>query len=433
MDAPAAAPPPAPGRERALGALAVSTVDLIIAAVVALVQVGVTVAASGRQTDREALNAAGVGLLLASAAVLVVRRRWPVASFAAAFAATAAYILLDYPRGPVFLAMIVGLVTMVLAGRRRMAVASVSAGYLVFGWGPALLGDEDAPTVATAVGLAAWLLVLLSAAELIRARRDRVAEEAHSREQEARRRVSDERLRIARELHDVVAHNISLVNLQAGVALHLIDEQPEQARVALAAIKDASKEALVELRSVLGVLRQVDEHAPRTPAPGLDRLDDLVTQANAAGLDVHVTVEGEARPLGAGLDLAAFRIVQEALTNVSRHADAVTTGVRVAYGPDDLVLEVTDDGRGVPAGDHPHGSGTGLTGMRERAESVGGELEAGPRPGFGWRVRARFPLLPPAADDASAAGTAPATDQAPSDATSGPGGDDGPAGEGGGR
>src|SRR6266542_1945453 len=212
-----------------------------------------------------------------------------------------------------------------------------------------------------------------------------------TREEEARRRASDERLRIARELHDVVAHNISLINVQASTALHLIDERPEQARTALAAIKQASKEALGELRSVLDILRQSDEEPPRAPAPGLARLDELVSKVKAAGLEVRTTTEGDSRPLPAPVDLTAFRIVQEALTNVHRHAGRASATVRVSYRDRDLVVQVDDDGRGASS-NGTAGGGNGIPGMRERVAALGGELEAGPRAGGGFRVLARLPL-----------------------------------------
>jgi signal transduction histidine kinase len=377
-------------------------VDVAVALVIGAIQVAGAIVAGDHQTGRDAIDALGVALLVAGPLALVARRRYPVQVFGVAFASNLSYLLLDYPEGPIWFAMIVAFATMVMAGHRTTAVVAIGVGFVGFTWGPWLVGaEDDAPPIVNVVGLAAWLLVLLSAAEVLRARRGRAEAAARAQEEEARRRVSDERLRIARELHDVVAHNISMINLQAGVALHLIEEQPQQARTALSAIKDASKEALVELRSVLGVLRQVDEDngtgAPRGPAPGLDRLPDLVTQASAAGLDVQVTVDGAARPLPRGHDLAAFRIVQEALTNVTRHAGpGAAAEVRVAYGPDRIEVEVVDNGHGGAGPTAPSpGSGSGLTGMRERAESVGGTFDAGPRPGFGWRVRALLPLPAP--------------------------------------
>jgi signal transduction histidine kinase len=242
-----------------------------------------------------------------------------------------------------------------------------------------------------AAGLAAWLGLLAAAAEIVRVRRERAAEAVRNRKEEERRRATEERLRIARELHDVLGHNISLINVQAGVALHLMDERPEQARTALAAIKEASAETLREMRAVLGVLRQADEEAPRSPAPSVARLDDLLSRAGVAGIQVSTEVRGEPRALPHGVDLAAFRIVQEALTNVTKHAGPAAATVRLTYADRDLVIQVDDDGRG-PNGELDRADSSGIRGMRERAEALGGELAAGPRPEGGFRVRARLPL-----------------------------------------
>jgi signal transduction histidine kinase len=209
-----------------------------------------------------------------------------------------------------------------------------------------------------------------------------------TRDEEARRRVVEERLRIARDLHDVVAHSIASINVQAGVAVHVIERNPEQARNALLAIKRTSKEALTELRATLGLLRQGGESLPRTPAPSLVQLDSLVDTAARAGLPVDVSMRGEAWPLSPAVEAAAYRIVQESLTNVVRHADATGATVSVAYGPESLEIEVLDDGR---ASGVDGGEGHGITGMRERAAAVGGRVDAGPRPEGGFRVWARLP------------------------------------------
>ncbi len=310
--------------------------------------------------------------------LLAWRRERPVWVLGAVLALTLAYWLGGFPGGPVWLPLIVAFFTAHLEGHRVAATVTLALGWVAFAFvAPLARGDEI--TLVGAAGLAGWLLVLLGAAEVIRTRRD-------SRRDLARRQAGEERLRIARELHDVLAHDISLINVQAGVALHLIDERPEQAREALAAIKHASRDALGELRSVLDALR-ADGPAPRTPTAGLARLDEVVTGAAAAGLRVVTSIEGDAGPLPAALDLAAFRIVQEAVTNVIRHADTAHAAVRLSYGDDVLEVEVCDEGRGGGVNGH----GNGLAGMAERAAALGGTLDAGPRAGGGFRVHARLP------------------------------------------
>jgi signal transduction histidine kinase len=385
-----AAPPQLLARRRPLDQ---RWVDVLVALAVAILQVGATAAAGHNQPERSSLDALGIALLLAGPAALLVRRRWPEATLAVAFSADLTYWLTDYPRGPAgFPSLIFAFVNAVLAGRRAFAWGTLAVGYVAFTVLPPLL-DQESWSVGRALGLAAWLLVLGTGAEILRTRRERRAELAHVQAEEARRRASEERLLIARELHDVLAHNISLINVQAGVALHLLDERPDQARPALTAIKDASKEALGELRSVLDVLRRGEDGAtaPRAPTAGLRDLPGLVERTRAAGLDVALDVVGDTRPVSAGVDLAAFRIVQEALTNVVRHAGGASARVRLDYGDHQLTVQVDDDGTGAsaPPRDDP---GRGIAGMRERVQALSGTFEAGPRPGRGFRVRAKFPI-----------------------------------------
>jgi len=385
-----AALPRALARGRALGRW---WLDVFPVLLVAILQVGGTAGAGHNQPERWSLDALGVALLLAGPAALLVRRRWPEVTLAVALSAALAYWLTDYPRGPAgFPALIFALVSAVLAGRRAFAWGILAVGYVGFTMLPPLLGQESW-NVGRALGLAAWLLVLGTGAEIVRTRRERQAELAHVQAEEARRRASEERLLIARELHDVLAHNISLINVQAGVALHLLDERPDQARPALTAIKDASKEALGELRSVLDVLRRSEDGAtaPRAPTAGLRDLPGLVERTRTAGLDVALDVSGEARSVPAGVDLAAFRVAQEALTNVVRHAGTSSARVRLDYGDDQLTVQVDDDGAGA-AVRPSEGGGRGIAGMRERVQALSGSFEAGPRPGRGFRVRARFPI-----------------------------------------
>jgi signal transduction histidine kinase len=371
----------------------IESVDVLIALAVAVVTVGGTFLAKQHQTDVERnWDAGAVALLLAAAVAVAFRRRAPVAMLALAFAATLAYQVVGYPGGPIWAALIITFFTAVLYGYRRTARLSLLLGFLAFLWVKPLLDRGPGPSVASVLGLLAWLLLLLAAAEGWRNRAQRAAETERMREEEARRRASEERVLIAREVHDVVAHNMSLINVQAATALHLFDEHPEQARAALATIKDASKQALVELRSVLGVLRRVDEAVPLAPTPGADQLDELVTRSTAAGLAVHIVTEGTQRPLPPAVDLAVYRIVQEALTNVARHAGGADATVRIEYGEHDVVVEIDDDGGRAPVTTPAHvGSGNGIAGMHERATLLGGTLYAGPGPQHGFRVRAWFP------------------------------------------
>jgi signal transduction histidine kinase len=230
--------------------------------------------------------------------------------------------------------------------------------------------------------------VLATISEIAHIRQERMM---RKRDEEARRRASEERLRIAHELHDVLGHNISLISVQAGVALHLMDQQPEQARIALSVIKDASKDALRELRSVLDVLRQVNEEPPRSPAPSLASLGELVARASEAGLLVRTEVSGDLRRLPASVDLAAFRIIQEALTNVMRHSGQTTSSVQVTCDEQEITLRI-DNEAGKEAIREGAGAGQGILGMQERATALGGVVEAGPRPDGGFRVMARLPL-----------------------------------------
>ncbi|MGW3568255.1 sensor histidine kinase [Streptomyces sp. NPDC000941] len=188
-------------------------------------------------------------------------------------------------------------------------------------------------------------------------------------------------------MHDVVGHHISLISVQSAAALHRLEKHPEQAGAALAAIKSSSREALRELRATLGVLRQIDEEAPTAPPPGLARIGELVESARSAGFDVRAHTNGEPQPLPTEVELAGYRIVQESLTNVTRHSRATAVTVHVSYAPREVRIEITDNGRG-PARTVP---GSGISGMRERARALGGELITRPGRDGGFAVRARLP------------------------------------------
>ena len=364
--------------------------DGALAAVLAAALPVITYFAAKHQPGHRPVDAGAIALVAASAGVLALRRRYPVAVLALVFGIILVYFVLGYAYGPIWLSLVIAYYTAVTSGRRLAAAIAAVAGFAIFPWLDYLLRHRQAPSAAGLAALAAWLLVLLGAGEAVRIRRERAAAAARVREEEARRKATEERLRMARELHDSLGHYLSLISVQSGVALTLNQQLPVQARAALAAVKQASKDALGELRSALEVLRQDGERAPRSPAPALARLGDLVSRASAPGLEVTAETEGTARPLPFGVDVAAYRIAQEALTNVARHAGPATAAVRITYGEEDLTVQVDDNGRR-PARPVPAGS-TGIAGMRERAAALGGELYAGPRPGGGFRVRARLPL-----------------------------------------
>ncbi|MGW6903223.1 sensor histidine kinase [Streptomyces sp. NPDC054940] len=377
------------GEERAHGWPWRSTVLITV-----FVLAGSNFAARGQLDDRAALDPFARVLLFVAAGLLLWRKRYPVAVVIGTSVAATVYLGAGYPYGPVLLAVAVACFNAIVRGHRRAAWAAIGVFWVghalvahwLYQWLPPS-GDQAAPWGQEGV-IAAWVAAILAVSELARTRREQWVRERAERAQAARRRADEERLRIARELHDVLAHSISVINVQAGVGLALLDSDPEQARTALTTIKAKSKEALGEVRQVLDTLRTPGE-APRTPAPGLDRLPELVREAASAGLTVEV--EGEPPRLAPGTDLAAFRIVQEALTNVVRHSGS--RHARVHLDHDDgatLRLRIDDDG---PAGGaDAGGSGNGLAGMRERAAALGGTIEAGPRADGGFRVLAVLPL-----------------------------------------
>ncbi|MGW5197526.1 sensor histidine kinase [Streptomyces spiralis] len=359
----------------------------------AFVLIGSHFSAHNQHGNREALDPYAYALLSVACGLLLWRKRHPVFVAYGTAVATLAYFAAGYPYGPVFLAVAVSCFSAVVAGHRRAAWASVGllwAGHALialwlYRWLPP--PGDTASSWGQQLVIATWVVAVVAVSELGRVRREQWAKERAERAQAARRRADAERLRIARELHDVLAHSISVINVQAGVGLALLDTDPEQARTALTTIKAASKEALGEVRQVLDTLRAPGA-APRAPAPGLDRLPELVDQAASAGLTVDV--KGSPPRLPPGTDLAAFRIVQEALTNVVRHSGSRNARVRLDHDGDTLRLRIDDDGpaTGADAG----GSGNGLAGMRERAAALGGTIDAGPRPDGGWRVLAALPL-----------------------------------------
>jgi signal transduction histidine kinase len=364
-------------------------------------------------------DAAGY-LLLALAAGATGLSRWsPLGALGVTLAAALAYVGRGgSEHGPLVLAVMAALYAAVLPEHPWRTVvigaATVLGFHIVADASSAAsvhaVGDASAAAASHAVGAASsaagglvasfvsrsgWIavpLVLGHAVASARGHRASAEERARlaeqTREEHAQRRVAEERLRIARELHDVVSHSISVINLQAGVALHVIDQQPEQARSALIAIKGTSKETLRELRGILGLLRKDEDAEPREPAPGLDQLDALIEATTRVGVPTRLSIEGQSRRLSPAVELTAYRIVQESLTNVLQHAGRASAAVTLRYEDDRIAIDVADDGRGAVPGD---GAGLGVVGMRERASAVGGGLEAGPDAAGGFRVSAWLP------------------------------------------
>ncbi|SEG99922.1 Signal transduction histidine kinase [Nonomuraea solani] len=345
-------------------------------------------------TDPLTMEAVVIGLVVCGA--LVFRRSHPRAALAACLGGLVVYFALGGDRTPLDLGPMIAVYTVALHSARRtawftgLAVSLVLAGSRFVFAGESLVAPELLAQVA-------WIGMATAIGDAVRSRRAYVAaieERARraeaTREEEAERRVMEERLRIARELHDVLAHHIALINVQAQVAAHVLDSRPDEARQALGHVRNAGKEALNELRTTVGLLRRPGspDDVPAEPSPGLDRLPDLIASFTAAGLNVECLAEGVPRPLPAPVELAAFRIFQEALTNVSKHATDAGVHVRLGWEPGQVTVQVTDDG---PGGPPTGGAGHGLIGMRERALSVGGTFSAGPDRRGGWCVHAVLP------------------------------------------
>lgn len=327
-------------------------------------------------------------LVVASGAFLALRRVQPLVALAGTAGATAVYLALDYPFGPILLSVAVAAFAVAVREppRRAFTAAGVAIALIVVPVG--LRQDWTESWVASLGRLAAapsWILAAGAIGLAVRAIR-RSGEQA--RAEEGRRQAYEERLQTAREVHDIVGHGLAAISMQAGVALHVLDRSPERTRELLTSIRDSSQHALDELRATLAVFRS-DAVAERAPLAGLAGLDTLVSRMADSGVPVAVSTSGTPLPLLATVDHAAYRIVQESLTNVLRHAGPTTATVRLGYGADRLTVEVADRGRGPVADTAP---GQGVAGMRARAEGLGGTLSAGPGEDGGFRVRAELPL-----------------------------------------
>ncbi|KPI32556.1 sensor histidine kinase [Streptomyces sp. NPDC054962] len=397
--------------ERYTGRRHIAT-DLVLAlGLLGTVTLGASIAIPGISQPREDWPA--VLLAAVSCLVQLKARTRPRTAVVVATVCTVITVALGYLVSPLLLAPLMIALYRLAAGtdpRTTRVYGGLTIAVVV----ASAVIDTDTPTTGMyllrSIGPVLWLMLPLVGGGRDRLRRDyvdsvqaRAAHAERTREEEARLRVAEERMRIARELHDVVAHHMAVANAQAGTARHLAPTHPEQAQKLLGELTTTTSSALLELRATVGVLRQIGDPDvdPLQPAPGLDRLPELIATCESAGVEVSVTTEGEPRPLSPGVDLTAYRIIQEALTNVTKHGAGRGARVRLTYSDSRLLVSVTNDGTAAPV-PVPEG-GYGLMGMRERAHSVGGDLHAGPRPEGGFEVATALPLhlLAPEEDETS--------------------------------
>lgn len=390
-----------------------------VALAVALVVIGIVgtgAADAGLDPDRP-IDALGFALVVGTAGVLLVRRRWPLPTLAAATVLTAGYLVVGYTYGPILFSFFVAVYTVARLVDLAAAAAACLAAVVVL-LTHLFTNSAALPGLAGLIPGSAWVVTPFTIGVIARLRNE--AADA-SRAELVRERVADERLRVAREVHDVVGHGLAAIKMHADIGLHLLPKRPEQAEAALTTISRTSTEALAELRATLAVVRRVgsgngidagagngngdgtdgatgidtetttgtgpDTVAPRSPAPGLGRLEELCQRMREAGVDVRLTISGPTRPVSAAVDLAGYRVVQESLTNVLRHSATKQATVRVAYESDALVITVTNPATAVPG----TLTGLGIPGMRERVQALGGRFSAGPGPTGTFEVRAGIP------------------------------------------
>ncbi|MER7364020.1 sensor histidine kinase [Nonomuraea wenchangensis] len=385
--------------------------EVLLALFITVMQVqGTMVRNAGEVVQRPLTDLGNLGyvLLIVSGAAVAVRRRWPVPVFLTTALASVVYYSLGFPDGPGWLGLFVALYTVAAYGdgRRSLMIAGVGTSVLAAVWLIAAADIEPSAAIGWVYFRIGASVMSAALGESVRSRhviaadaqkRAELAE--RTREEEARARVDAERLRIAREVHDTVAHAIAIINVQSGVTAHVLDKRPEVAREALRTIEQTSSRALREMRAILGVLRDDDDDGERVPYPGLGQIGELTAKARAAGLDVEVEESAPGTPLPSAVGGAAYRIVQESITNVVRHVGPTRVTVALDPGIESLEIRVTDEGRRAAPGRHPGtpgpaGPGHGIAGMRERCRLLGGELDAGPTPDGGFEVRARLPLAP---------------------------------------
>lgn len=378
--------------------------DVALALLIGATSVVGFLTADGTPSERDQ-DTLGLVLILASTTLLTQRRRHALGSMVAMVPFEVAFWVLDYPTDFDVFPILTLYAATAHSSRPRPQVWAWTGGAIVTYTLVALAGvlapEEDLPAVAF-LGILIIFGTSAVVGELVHQRRERIhvlEERANRAEAErellARHAVLDERARIARDLHDVVAHAMSVMVVQAGAAERLVEHSPDRARQALANIQDAGREALADMRRMLGILREEGRPVQLAPQPSMDEVHQLVERCNESGVTTELHVDGAPPARTAGAEMTAYRVVQEALTNVIKHAGRpVRAVVRITYRDAEMRVEVTDDGLGATTADVERATGHGLAGMRERVEIYGGRLRVGPRPGGGFRVDATIPLEP---------------------------------------
>jgi signal transduction histidine kinase len=377
------------------GGRALAADGLLALAVGAVVTLGTRAAAFDQVPPHRPPDSISDLLIAVAAGALIARRVRPALTLAVTVGTVVVYQILQYPHGPILFVMAISMYSLAATTSARRSLAAAMAALLAVLVSALGMISQDqllAESTIVVVIRASMLILPWALGALTAVRRESKRREL---EEGARRRAYEERLRIAREIHDVVGHGLAVINMQSAIALHVLDRRPEQVQEALEAIKNTSKEALDDLRAALGVFRDAtdatDAAAPRRPTRRLGQLGTLATAMAESGLPVELIVAGNRMDIPPGIDLAAYRIVQESLTNTLRHAAATRATVRVCYQPDALLLEITDNGKAA-AKNGSTSEGHGIAGMRERAVAVGGTLCAGPGAEGGFKVEAWLPF-----------------------------------------
>jgi signal transduction histidine kinase len=368
--------------------------DALLAAGLTVVTVaGSSTVSASHLATRQPVDGLGYALAVTATVMLLVRRLWLLPTFAVIVAATTSYIALSYVYGPILFSVVIAFYTLasLLSWQRSLMACAIGLGALLGAASVSAANEGVLRELQTSLMFAGWFLVPWCVGVAVRVRSESLRQVNAER---MRRRLSEERLSIAREIHDVVGHGLAVIIMQSGVALHLMERRPEQAKTALEAIHQSGKDSLAELRATLSLFRNTAGGSPPS-GPSLRRLGNLISSMSESGLSIELNLDGDLDHLSEVTDLAAYRIIQESLTNVLRHAGAGSTArLRIEQQEDQLVIEVEDDGDGTLSSytNGESAGGFGISGMRERCETLGGAFTAGPRPEGGFLVCARFPV-----------------------------------------